>query len=223
MKAKFLIGIAALATIGFTACDKSAKLAGDVEGTWTAQKTEMFFEKGHKEKPYNEGRDQKGHRPDGKQGMRPTMEYAPTITFTRTQGTNGGTLTISANYEVTQGVNVIDTVLTVPVKASVGGTVTAAGTWQAKDDDEISVILDASKTSVTVNPSSLTLNYATLTDAPASGLETLKKNVANNIASTVTPMIQHHIGQIRKFDDVKVVGNTMTMEIGKTKLKFSRK
>ena len=53
MKAKFLIGIAALATIGFTACDKSAKLAGDVEGTWTAQKTAMIFEKGHKEKPYN--------------------------------------------------------------------------------------------------------------------------------------------------------------------------
>lgn len=224
MKTKILIGIAALATIGLTACDESAKLAGEVEGTWTAPKTEMAsVRKDHKENTDKEGKDHRGGRPDGKPDMKPTLSCAPTITFVRTQGTNGGTLTISANYEVTQGVNVTDTVLTVPVKATVSGTVTADGTWQAKDDDEIVVTLDASKTSVTVDPASLALSYATLTDASASGLETLKEKVAGNISSAVVPMLQHRIGQLRKFDDVRIAGNTMTMEIGKTKLNFSKK
>lgn len=223
MKPNFIIGIAALATIGITACDESSKLAGDVAGTWNAPKTEIaIVQKEHKEKPDKDEKDRKGHRPGVKPEMNPVMSCSPTITFVRTQGTNGGTLSISGAYEITQGVNVTDTAVAVPVKATVSGTVAASGSWQAKDDDEISVTLDASKTSVAVDPASLALSYGALTDAPAGGLDSLKENVAKNIAATVTPMLQRQIGRLHKFDDVKVAGNTMTMEIGKTKLNFSK-
>ena len=63
----------------------------------------------------------------------------------------------------------------------------AAGTWMADDDDDIAVTLDDSKTVVKVDPSTLTLNYATLTDASVAELDTLKGKVANNIAAAVTP------------------------------------
>ena len=52
------------------------------------------------------------------------------------------------------------------------GTANASGTWMAKDDDEIAVTLDATNANITVDPSSLTLGYATLTDTPATELET---------------------------------------------------
>lgn len=220
---KIMIIFAVLAILGLTACDNAAKLAGEVEGAWTAPKTDMaFVKKDHKEKPHKDDKDSKegkGARPE----MKPTMACAPTITFTRTQGSNGGDISIFGNYEVTQGVSVTDTVMPAPVKATVSGMVTASGTWQVKDDDEIIVTLDPSKTVVKVDPASLKLDYAMLTDAPASRLESLKQNVANNVVSTVTPMLQQRISQIRKFDDVKITGNTMKLEIGKTKFNFTKK
>ncbi len=151
------------------------------------------------------------------------MACTPTITFTRTQGTNGGDISISAVYEVTEGVTVTDTVTAAPVKATVSGTVMAAGTWMADDDDDIAVTLDDSKTVVKVDPSTLTLNYATLTDASVAELDTLKGKVANNIAAAVTPTLQRHIAKLHKLDDVKVLGNSMKMEIGKTKFNFTKK
>ncbi|MFG6396727.1 MAG: hypothetical protein K1V89_05240, partial [Muribaculaceae bacterium] len=108
-------------------------------------------------------------------------------------------------------------------KASLSGTVMAAGTWMADDDDDIAVTLDDSKTVVKVDPSTLTLNYATLTDASVAELDTLKGKVANNIAAAVTPTLQRHIAKLHKLDDVKVLGNSMKMEIGKTKFNFTKK
>ena len=98
-----------------------------------------------------------------------------------------------------------------------------AGTWMADDDDDIAVTLDDSKTVVKVDPSTLTLNYATLTDASVAELDTLKGKVANNIAAAVTPTLQRHIAKLHKLDDVKVLGNSMKMEIGKTKFNFTKK
>ncbi len=224
MKMKLLTGIAALSIFGLTACDESAKLAKEVEGTWSAPKTEVaFMQKGNKDKHYKGSNDRYESTPATKPEMKPSMACTPTITFTRTQGTNGGDISISAVYEVTEGVTVTDTVTAAPVKATVSGTVMAAGTWMADDDDDIAVTLDDSKTVVKVDPSTLTLNYATLTDASVAELDTLKGKVANNIAAAVTPTLQRHIAKLHKLDDVKVLGNSMKMEIGKTKFNFTKK
>lgn len=219
MNAKFMMGLVVLATVGLAACDESSKLAGDVAGTWDAHKTEIVCDRQHKDKDHKDRR----NSPDARPEMKSEMACAPTITFVRKEGTNGGTMTINTNYEVTQDVSVSDATVAAPVKATVCGTVTASGTWMAKDDDEIDVTLDASKTNVTVDPASLVLNYGTLTDAPTAKLDSLKQNVAANIETPVVAMIKTRMSRLHEFDDVKVVGNTMKMELGKTKMTFTKK
>lgn len=214
MKTKMIIGAALLSIAGLTSCDNTARLAGNVEGTWRAPETNMILKKDHG-----------GHYDSGAAGRHVndrTLACAPTITFTRTQGTKGGDITIVANYTMTMPVALTDTVLSAPVNATVSGTANASGTWMAKDDDEIAVTLDATRTDVTVDPSSLTLSYATLTDSPAAGLEAIKARVQANVASAVSQAIRQSTARLHEFDDVKVAGSNMKLEIGKTKLMFTR-
>lgn len=214
MKTKMIIGAALLSIAGLTSCDNTARLAGNVEGTWRAPETNMILKKDHG-----------GHYDSGAAGRHVndrTLACAPTITFTRTQGTKGGDITIVANYTMTMPVALTDTVLSAPVNATVSGTANASGTWMAKDDDEIAVTLDATRTDVTVDPSSLTLSYATLTDSPAAGLEAIKARVQANVASAVSQAIRQSTARLHEFDDVKVAGSNMKLEIGKTKLIFTR-
>lgn len=209
-----IIGAALLSIAGLTSCDNTARLAGNVEGTWRAPETNMILKKDHG-----------GHYDSGAAGRHVndrTLACAPTITFTRTQGTKGGDITIVANYTMTMPVALTDTVLSAPVNATVSGTANASGTWMAKDDDEIAVTLDATRTDVTVDPSSLTLSYATLTDSPAAGLEAIKARVQANVASAVSQAIRQSTARLHEFDDVKVAGSNMKLEIGKTKLIFTR-
>lgn len=209
-----IIGAALLSIAGLTSCDNTARLAGNVEGTWRAPETNMILKKDHG-----------GHYDSGAAGRHVndrTLACAPTITFTRTQGTKGGDITIVANYTMTMPVALTDTVLSAPVNATVSGTANASGTWMAKDDDEIAVTLDATRTDVTVDPSSLTLSYATLTDSPAAGLEAIKARVQANVASAVSQAIRQSTARLHEFDDVKVAGSNMKLEIGKTKLMFTR-
>lgn len=209
-----IIGAALLSIAGLTSCDNTARLAGNVEGTWRAPETNMILKKDHG-----------GHYDSGAAGRHVndrTLACAPTITFTRTQGTKGGDITIVANYTMTMPVALTDTVLSAPVNATVSGTANASGTWMAKDDDEIAVTLDATRTDVTVDPSSLTLSYATLTDSPAAGLEAIKARVQGNVASAVSQAIRQSTARLHEFDDVKVAGSNMKLEIGKTKLMFTR-
>ncbi len=210
-----IIGAALLSIAGLTSCDQASKLAGNVEGSWRAPQTDMTLKKGH-------GDHNNAQTAAGRHGNDQTLACAPTITFTRTQGTNGGELTIVANYTMTMPVTVNDTVLSAPVNATVNGMVNARGTWMAKDDDEIAVTLDATRTDVTVDPSSLALSYASLTDTPAASLEAIKARVQANVASAVSQAIRQRMARLHEFDDVKVTGTNMKMEIGKTKLTFTK-
>ncbi len=146
----------------------------------------------------------------------------PTFTFTLEKGTNGGNLAISAQYTVAQPVFTKDETAA-PVKATISGTATASGTWMAKDDDDITVTLDPAKTNVTVDPASLKLDYAVLTDRPASELDSIKANIAANIEPQVKSMLQERISNLRKFDDVKFINpTTMKMEVGHAKITFTK-
>lgn len=213
MKTKVMLSaaVALTAVLGLSSCTGAdAKLAGDITGTWKGQPTAM---KGGKP-------DKEGHKGNPDKGMPGEMTCTPTITFVRTDGTNGGTLTISADYTMTKGVESVTT--TTPVKASLSGNVSASGTWTVKDDDEIAVVIDPAKTEVTVDPSSLSVSYASLTDAPQDSLTAVKERVAANVTDVITPMITGRLQRLHEFDDVKVTGNSMTLEIGHNKINFSR-
>lgn len=216
MKTQLLLGGAILAAISLTACDESSRLAGEVEGTWTSPMTEMV-RKTHDKEHKDRHADKRVHE------MPPAMSCAPTITFSRTQGTNGGDITIAGDFELTQPVTIVDTVAAAPVAATVSGRLNAGGTWLADDDDEIKVTLDPSRTEIAVDPASLTLSYATLTDSDPAALESIKARVAGNITEAVIPMVRRHVARLHKLDDIKTDGTTMRMEIGKTKLTLTRK
>ena len=111
---------------------------------------------------------------------------------------------------------------TTPVKASVNGNVNATGTWTVEDGDEIIVNLDPSKTVVNVDTTSTALSYAVLTDASPDSLDIIKARVAANIPDVIKPMIAGKVQKMRKFDDVKIKGNTMTLEAGHNKMTFTK-
>ena len=216
------------AVMGLASCDGGdAKLAGELVGTWKGQPAEMM--NGDKGKPDKDER----HKPDKGDSQREgdrgnanrhddgELTCTPTFTFVRTDGTNGGIIDISADYTVTKGVDSMTH--TTPVKATVNGNLTASGTWTVKDGDEVIVNLDPSKTVVNVDTASLTLSYARLTDAPLDSLDTIKGRVAGNIAEVLRPMLTGRIQKMRKFDDVRITGNTMTLEAGHSKMIFTKK
>ena len=73
-----------------------------------------------------------------------------------------------------------------------------------------------------VDTASMTLNYAQVTDAPRDSLASIRNNVALNIADVVKPMLAAKVQKMRKLDDVKITGNTMTLEAGHNKASFTK-
>ena len=229
MKVKILMAAFVAAAIGLTSCgSEDAKLAGELAGTWKGSATEMM--KGKKDKPDKGDKEHKdgnrkeqgkpgNGRPDPRMGPE-EMTCTPTFTFVRTDGTNGGTIDISADYTITKGVESV--AVSTPVKASVNGKVKASGTWTVKDGDEVVLTLDPAKTVVNVDTASVALSYAQLTDAPQDSLAAIKARVVPNIESVIKPMLTARVQKMRKLDDVKITGNTMTLEAGHNKMTFTK-
>lgn len=219
MKIKFLMAVALTAALGLSSCGgEDAKLAGELAGTWKGNTTEMM--KGKKEKPDKDDKHREGDRNKPNRIDAGDMSCTPTLTFVRANGINGGTINISAIYTVSKGVE--STATATPVKATVSGNINASGTWTVKDGDEVILVLDPSKTVVDVDTASLALSYARLTDAPQDSLNSIKERVASNIADIIKPMLAGKIQKMHKFDDVKVTGNTMTLEAGHNRISFSK-
>ena len=216
MKSKLMMAaaVAVVMGLGLASCaGENAKLAGELAGTWKGETVSMNKEA--KDKTDKDGkRDERGRREEVQ------MNCTPTFTFVRTDGTNGGTVDISADYTLSRGVE--SAAVAVPVAATVNGTITASGTWMAEDGDEVRLTLDPTKTVVDVDTASMTLNYAQVTDAPRDSLASIRNNVALNIADVVKPMLAAKVQKMRKLDDVKITGNTMTLEAGHNKASFTK-
>lgn len=213
MRSRLILGLAVVAAVGLSACDDAAKLAENMQGTWVGEPTSMMPakpDKHHKGAP-------------GQMVPDTEMTCSPTITFKLEQGTKGGTVNIDATYTVSQSVvTSIDTIA--PIKATVSGTATVTGKWVAKDDDDIVLTLDPSKIDVSINPSTLKIDYAVLTDCPVSKLEGIEANVSANIEPQVKELFRQRLSQIRELEDIKFVNpSTVKMEIGKTKLLLNKK
>ncbi len=219
MKIKLAMAAALAAVIGLTSCNGSdSRLAGKLVGTWKGNSVEMMKDK--KDKPDKEGKYKDGTLDKTPRFDGGEMICTPTLTFVRTEGTNGGTINIVADYTVSKGVETL--AATTPVKATVNGNVNAAGTWTVEDGDEIIVNLDPTKTVVNVDTTSTALSYAALTDASPDSLDSIKARVAANIPDVIKPMIAGKMQKMRKFDDVKIKGNTMTLEAGHNKMTFTK-
>ena len=127
MKIKMLMAAGLTAALALSSCSsEEAKLAGAIAGTWNGTTTQMSHRKDKPDK--KDRRDGDRNRMDAGE-----MTCTPTLTFVRTDGTNGGTIDISANYTLTRGVESVASAT--PVSATVNGSIKASGTWTAHDDD----------------------------------------------------------------------------------------
>lgn len=227
MKIKLVMVAVLSAMVGLTACDGGdSKLAGELVGTWKGNASEIMSGRKDKTEKDDKHKSDKDDKYKGDERNKTVhfdtqeMTCTPTFTFVRTDGTNGGTINIIADYVVAKGVETLAT--NIPVKATVKGNVSASGKWTVKDGDEIIVNLDPSKTIVDVDTASLALSYAKLTDAPQDSLNTIKGRVASNITDVIKPMLSGRMQKMHKFDDVKITGNTMTLEAGHNKITFMK-
>lgn len=215
MKIKMLMAAGLTAALALSSCSsEEAKLAGNIAGTWNGNTTQMSHRKDKPDK--KDRRDVDRNRMDAGE-----MTCTPTLTFIRTDGTNGGTIDISANYTLTRGVESVASAT--PVSATVNGSIKASGTWTAHDDDEVIINLDPTKTVVDVDTTSVSLNYAQLTDAPKDSLASMRSRVISNIPDVVKPMLEARVMKMRKLDDIKITGNLMTLEAGHTLISFTKR
>ena len=76
---------------------------------------------------------------------------------------------------------------------------------------------------VDVDTTSVSLNYAQLTDAPKDSLASMRSRVISNIPDVVKPMLEARVMKMRKLDDIKITGNLMTLEAGHTLISFTQR
>ncbi|MDE6654969.1 MAG: hypothetical protein K2K37_11360, partial [Muribaculaceae bacterium] len=148
------------------------------------------------------------------------LNCTPTLKFSRTDGTRGGIIDISSDYTVTQEVASLES--KIPVNATVGGTMTATGTWIIDHEDEVKLMLDPTKTKVDVDTTSLSLSYARLTDTSKDSLEVMRQRLLPNVSETVEAMVKQKISNLKELDDVTVTDNIMTLEIENCMLTFTK-
>lgn len=198
------LALGAMVSVGIVSCDKNAKLASEIEGVWSGNAT-VISKDSHKEKQDNNA------KPLGAK----VNSITPSFTFTPDASVkNGGKLTFSGVYSVNQAVS--SQSVDVPFEATANVRATGQGTWTAKDDDEIIVMMDASTISTTVDSASVALGYAVLTDKPVAELESLKEQILPNITTSFSAEVKKNVTSIHKLDDIKIKGSVMTLEIGKT-------
>lgn len=209
MNKTLTLAVAGLCALGLASCNEEAKLASQVEGIWSGTTTQM-----------NQGKKQKGGDASAITGAT-VNSVTPSFTFTPDESVkNGGKVIYSGVYSISQPVN--SATVGVPFKVTANVKTTASGTWQAVDDDEITVTFDATSVNTTLDPQSVAFSYAELTDKPVSELDSLKANLLPNLEISFGGEIQKRVASIKKLDDVKVRDNSMTLEIGKTDYTFTK-
>lgn len=210
MKSRLLKAAAFTGLLAFASCNSGDNLSiQDIIGTWKGETAEMS---------------QKGNAVKHKEITSVVDEIqfncTPTLKFSRTNGTRGGIIDISAEYSVTQGVTSLEG--KIPVNATIDGTLSATGTWIIDDEDDIKLMLDPSKTKVDIDTASLTLAFARLTDTSDDSLKLMRQRVQPKVPEIVGSLVKHKINSLKEFEEVTITDNIMTLEVGKNMLTFTK-
>ena len=180
-----------------TACDTKAKLAESVQGKWT----------GNPEKMLETGA--------------ASASMVRTLEFTNCAADTEGSVTMTAMITVENTMQSNDSIVT-PLQITASGVATITGVYQAKDDDELTISLDATSMNVNVDPDAVKLNYniATATSAPL--VEKLKPGAAILATQQINRAAQNAFSNITEIDDIKIEGSIMRCEINHTDLTFTK-
>lgn len=180
-----------------TACDTKAKLAESVQGKCT----------GNPEKMLDTGA--------------ASASMVRTLEFTKGAADTEGSVTMTAMITVENTMQSNDSIVT-PLQITASGVATITGVYQAKDDDELTISLDATSMNVNVDPDAVKLNYniATATSAPL--VEKLKPGAAILATQQINRAAQNAFSNITEIDDIKIEGSIMRCEINHTDLTFTK-
>ena len=147
------------------------------------------------------------------------------IDFDAPKGARSGGVTVSAVIDATQPVKA-DTLATFtePYEVSVAATATISGRWSFEDDDDddILIFLDRNTMQVNVDPNGITFPQTLLPGAQQPMVDSLSAVTADRWRSAVRNAATKQFFTLTKLDDVKVVNDILSCEVGKRDLTFHR-
>ena len=178
-------------------CDSRQKLSEKIQGIWGGA-PEMLTDTGA-----------------ARASMVRMMEFTST-------GTSGeGNVTLTAIITVDNTMQSIDSIVT-PLTISATGTATITGVYQAKDDDDLIVNLDASSLTVDVDPDAVQLNYAVLSGDSGSQTAKLRPAAAMLATQQIERAAHNVFFNLPEIEDIKIGNNLLQCEIGHKGLTFRR-
>lgn len=149
------------------------------------------------------------------------------IDFNAPKGAKSGTVTISTVIEATQPVQAGTLVgFAEPYEVSVTGTASISGRWSYEDsdsdDDDILLFLDNSTMQVNVDPNGVTFSQNLLTGAQQPMVDSLTSATAERWRTAIRSAAAKQFFGFTKLDDIKIVNDILSCEIGKKDLTFHR-
>lgn len=195
MKKKMLSVIAlGLAVVALSSCDSRERLSDRLKGLWSGT-PETLTDTGAE-----------------RATMVRLMEFVP-------QENGAGTVTMTAYITVDNTMPANDSIVT-PLTISASGTATITGTYQAKDDDDLLLNLDATSLKVNVDPEAVQLNYNVLTGNSGSTVETLRPAAALLASQQIEHAARHVYFTLSQIEDIEFHGDMMTCEMNHRDLSF---
>lgn len=191
----FLAAALALGAL-VSSCDSREKLSDDLQGIWA----------GNPERLADTG------------AARATMTRL--MEFTKTGEPGSGNVTLTAYITVEDMMAQSDSVVA-PLTLTASGVASITGIYQAKDDDEVILNLDASSMTVQVDPDAVQLNYNVITGTSGSVPVTLQSGAQVLANQQITRAAQKAFFNLSEIDDIEFHDTFMTCELGKQKLTFT--
>jgi len=174
-------------------CNEKARLASEVEGTWSGAPTVL--------------------------DNVTTGDYSiiDTFTFQCDSTDEGGKIYISSMLNGTIAYTHPTYSLNQPISADVSGSAMISGSWKAIDDDEIAVIIDPASLTVNINPVEMILTSDILTQKTENNPEDMPAAVSLQAKTGFERALRPYYSRINHLDDVKVKdGTVLKFEIGDT-------
>lgn len=197
MKKSILPVLAVGAVVMLASCDSRQKLSEELQGIWA----------GTPEQLTNSG------------AARATMVRMMEFTSTGDAGEGNVTLTAYITVENTMPAN--DSIVT-PLTISASGTATITGLYQAKDDDDLMLNLDASSFTVNVDPDGVELSYNVLTEDSGTHLTSLRPAAAMLASQQIDHAARSVFFNLSEIEDIKVNNNMLKCEMNHKDLTFRR-
>lgn len=189
--------LTAALVISLAACDSKARLADNIEGSWSGAPKTMSTD------------------------INGNTTIVEIISFLPGDIKNGGDFSVQAMISATGAVKGQDGLL-LPYSLTASATAVAEGTWQAIDDDEIAINLDPASLKVTVDPDGVTLNDNALTGAETASVDSIRPEIVNMLHQRIQRDVMMRFLSIKHLDDVKIKSNLLKFEVGDDKFTMSR-